>query len=89
MNAIARQLSPEDILLDVSVSDKAELFQVVGRHMERAHGLKQDQVAASLSRREMAGSTALGQGFAIPHARVHDVCQRRVDTVQYYNVARV
>jgi PTS system nitrogen regulatory IIA component len=38
--------------------------------MAQVHGLRKTWVTASLTRREMAGSTALGHGFAIPHARV-------------------
>jgi PTS system nitrogen regulatory IIA component len=38
--------------------------------MQREHGLAQDWVVMSLSRREQAGSTALGQGVAVPHARI-------------------
>ncbi|HEY7759875.1 MAG TPA: PTS sugar transporter subunit IIA [Burkholderiales bacterium] len=71
LNAIARYLSPNDVCLDVEVANKTRLFDFVGRHMEREHGLPQDWVVVSLSRREQAGSTGLGQGIAIPHARVN------------------
>jgi PTS system nitrogen regulatory IIA component len=70
MNPIAQMLSPEDILLDVDASSKKRVFEEVGRLFERRHGLAQGQVVDSLSAREKLGSTGLGHGVAIPHARV-------------------
>jgi nitrogen PTS system EIIA component len=70
MNLIAQLLSPEDILLDVDASSKKRVFEEVGRLFERRHGLAQAQVVDSLSAREKLGSTGLGHGVAIPHARI-------------------
>jgi PTS system nitrogen regulatory IIA component len=70
MNTIANYLSPEDISLDVDVANKHELFEIVGRQMEREHALPLKSIALGLSRREQVGSTGLGQGVAIPHTRV-------------------
>lgn len=70
MNPIAQLLSPEDILLDVDASSKKRVFEEVGRLFERRHGLAQAQVVDSLSAREKLGSTGLGHGVAIPHARI-------------------
>lgn len=73
MNTIARLLRLENILLDVDVSNKRQLFDEIGRHMARAHAMRPEWVTLILSRREQAGSTGLGEGFAIPHARVPDL----------------
>jgi len=73
LNIVATCLAPEDICLDVEVASKSELFDVIGRHMEKVHGLAQKWVALSLSRREQVGPTGLGHGFAIPHARVAEL----------------
>jgi PTS system nitrogen regulatory IIA component len=69
MNTIASLLQPEDIVLDLVVSTKGELLDAIGRHMERTHGLPHRAVTQDLSRREQIGSTGLGDGVAIPHAR--------------------
>jgi PTS system nitrogen regulatory IIA component len=71
VNAIASSLRPKDICLDLEIADKSQLFDAVGRHMEREHAVPGDWVVQSLSRRERIGSTGVGQGVAIPHARVN------------------
>ena len=78
MSTIAQYLWPEDILLDIEVSCKDQLFDEIGRHMEREHALPREWVAAGLSRREQVGSTGLGEGIAIPHARVEDLSRIQV-----------
>ncbi len=66
-------LVAEDILLNLDVANTRQLFDEVGRHMERIHALPKEWVAASLTRRERVGSTGVGKGVAIPHARVKDL----------------
>ena len=70
MNTLASHLSTSDIELGVEVDDKRALFDAVGRHVERRHGFPHERVIAALYRREQAGSTGVGQGVAIPHARI-------------------
>lgn len=67
---LASYLRREDILLDVDIANKADLLDVIGRHMEQAHSLPRESVVLGLSRRERLGSTGLGQGVAIPHTRI-------------------
>lgn len=73
MNTIASLLRVEDVVLDLAVADKAALLDAVGRHMEHSRGLPREGVTRDLARRERVGSTGLGQGFAIPHARFGDL----------------
>ena len=70
---IADLLLPDDILLDVDVSSKSQLIDEIGRHMQRAHAMAPESVALSLSHREQIGSTGLGEGVALPHARVKNL----------------
>jgi len=70
MNAVARYLLPQDVCLDLQVANKRQLFHAIGQRMHREHALSPDDVVLSLSRREQAGSTGLGEGVAIPHARI-------------------
>ena len=78
LNTIADLLRDEDILLDLDVSSKSQLFEEIGRHMEGRLGMPQAWVVLSLSRREEVGSTGLGQGVAIPHARIKDLYRIQV-----------
>jgi len=73
LNTIAELLQTEDIVLDLDVATKSQLFEEIGRHMEGRHGMPQAWVVLSLSRREEVGSTGLGEGVAIPHARIKDL----------------
>lgn len=73
MGLLSQHLREEDILLDVEAVDRPDLFGLVGRHMFQRYGLRATSVAAALDRREQAESTALGQGVAIPHARLAEV----------------
>jgi len=70
LNILASHLSTSDIELGVEVDDKRALFDAIGRHVERRHGFPHERVTAALYRREQAGSTGVGQGVAIPHARI-------------------
>jgi PTS system nitrogen regulatory IIA component len=73
LSTVAKLLSTKDIRLDMEVSSRDHLLQEIARHMECEHGMPEDWVFQSLSRREKIGSTALGEGVAIPHARIKDL----------------
>jgi PTS system nitrogen regulatory IIA component len=74
-NVLARLLAPEDILLDVQAMTRDGVFAEVGRLIGARHGLREQDILAGLVEREAHGSTALGQGVAIPHARVRGLTQ--------------
>lgn len=73
VKSFAELLSPADIHLDIEVADKTQLLDQIGRQMERQHGLPQSWVVQALARREQVGSTGVGEGVAIPHARVREL----------------
>lgn len=70
-------VSEEDVLLDVAVASKHELLEEIGGHMQSAHGIEARSVALALAHRERIASTGLGEGVAIPHARVPGLQQIR------------
>jgi PTS system nitrogen regulatory IIA component len=78
LNNIAKYLWPEDILLDIEVASKSQLFDVIGRHMEREHAMPRERVVLGLSRREQVASTGLGEGVAIPHTRIEDLSRIQI-----------
>jgi len=63
-------LSPADVLVDVSIADKARLLQELAHRAATALALPVDQILTELLKREKLGSTGTGGGIAIPHARV-------------------
>jgi PTS system nitrogen regulatory IIA component len=66
-------LTPSDVLVGIRASDKTQLLEdLCGR---AASILKVDaqKITADILKREELGSTGLGGGVAIPHARVADV----------------
>ena len=70
MNKIASLLSASRVVLDVAAPDKKALFERVGSLLDGTSGLNRTQIVGSLIARERLGSTALGEGIAIPHGRV-------------------
>lgn len=78
MDKLTDYLDVQDVLLNLHARDQRQLFEAVGSHMERLHGVPAHAVATALQRRESAGSTALGHGVAIPHARVTGLDRIRI-----------
>lgn len=73
---IAAWLQPRDILFDVDVRDRAQALEVAAAAISRvADGIDPAPVSRALWRREQTGSTALGEGLAIPHARIAGVAR--------------
>ncbi len=69
-DAIAQILTPADILLDLDEPTKGRALEAIARFVAARNGLVEENVHASLVEREKIGSTAVGCGIAIPHARV-------------------
>lgn len=70
MNRIARLLPPTNVVVNLPVTSKKRLFEQAGLLFENNHGIERGKVFDSLFARERLGSTALGEGVAIPHGRV-------------------
>ena len=70
---ISDLLSPEDVMIDVRASNKRLLLQELAAKAATSLGLRVDQVAPDLLKREELGSTGVGGGVAIPHARLPDL----------------
>jgi nitrogen PTS system EIIA component len=70
---ISDLLSPTDVLIDVRASNKQLLLREFADKAAVSLGLPVDRVAPCLLKREELGSTGIGRGVAIPHARLPDV----------------
>jgi PTS system nitrogen regulatory IIA component len=67
---ISDLLSPTDVMIDVRAPNKQRLLQELAAKAAGKLGLAVDQVAPYLLKREELGSTGIGRGVAIPHARL-------------------
>ena len=70
---ISDLLSPADVMIDVRASNKRQLLQELSAKAAGGAGLAADLVASALSKREELGSTGIGKGVAIPHARLKEL----------------
>ena len=62
-------LAPADVKIDVAIADKKKLLAELAREAAAKIGIGADRIAAGLLKREELGSTGVGGGVAIPHAR--------------------
>jgi nitrogen PTS system EIIA component len=69
-NALAGLVALEDILLDCDATTQEGVFTRVATALGSRHGLRAQDIVEGLGDREALSSTALGQGVAIPHARL-------------------
>lgn len=53
-----------------AVSSKKRLFQEIGEIAASSYGIKASDVCSALQERESLGPTGVGQGIALPHARL-------------------
>jgi nitrogen PTS system EIIA component len=67
-------LTPDRVILDVRVRDKAHLIGEIARIFGRlVSGVQPLVVESALLAREHLGSTGLGASFALPHARIENL----------------
>ena len=66
-------LNLKDAAIDVVVTDKRELLEELAVRAGARVGLQPERILSELVKREQLGSTGIGGGVAIPHARLHEV----------------
>jgi nitrogen PTS system EIIA component len=70
MNILSGLFSSDDVVVDVDVPNKLRALEEASVILARLHNVSQDAVRRALWRREQVGSTGLGHGVAVPHARI-------------------
>lgn len=63
------------VLPALKPGSKKQLFQEVAARAADSYGVEARDVIAGLTAREQLGSTAMGEGVAIPHARIPGLTQ--------------
>jgi len=66
-------LSPSDVTIGVEACDKSTLLKNLSSRAAGALGLAPDAVTNQIERRDELGSTGIGGGVSIPHARLREV----------------
>jgi PTS system nitrogen regulatory IIA component len=66
---ISEFLSPADVLVNIRTADRNQLLQDVARKCAAKLDMPAEEVFSGLLKREQLGSTGMGNGVAIPHAR--------------------
>jgi PTS system nitrogen regulatory IIA component len=70
---IADLIGPDRVIVGLRVSDKTQLLQELAGRAAAALSLDRRAIFDALLARENLGSTGLGKGFALPHARLEDL----------------
>jgi len=66
-------LAPYDVFVGIRTSDKTRLLEDLCRRAASILKIDADKITAGILKREELGSTGMGGGVAIPHARITDV----------------
>ena len=70
---IADFLSAADVAVDVRATDKSRLLKELSSRAAAALNLSAEAVAEEIEKRDELGSTGIGGGVSIPHARFREV----------------
>jgi nitrogen PTS system EIIA component len=70
LTTIAELIGPDHVIAGLRVADKAQLLRELARRAAALLGRDRQTVLKALQAREELGSTGLGKGFALPHARL-------------------
>ena len=68
--SISALLSPQRIFLDSEITSKKKLLELIASTVAEETETPQSCLFSGLLERERLGSTGLGHGFAVPHARM-------------------
>lgn len=66
---IGELLTLDHVVFDLRAADKRRLIEDLARRAAEATGVEASLIAEALNAREQLGSTGMGSGIAIPHAR--------------------
>jgi PTS system nitrogen regulatory IIA component len=70
---LSKLLIPEAVRVFGQLTSKKRLFQELGEVTFQAYGLSSAMVVDGLQERESLGPTGVGNGIALPHARLEDI----------------
>ncbi len=89
---LSHLITPKAIMAQVRASSKKKVLQQLSAHAAELTGVKETVILNALLEREKLGSTGVGHGVAIPHARldaidcVYGVFARLAESVDFDSV---
>ncbi len=66
-------IGPDRVIADLRVANKAQLLGELSRRASKTLRIATNVILDALNAREGLGSTGIGQGIAIPHARIEGI----------------
>ena len=85
MNDIAMFLSEETIMMNYDSKSQKNALEIISKKMSALSSTNADEIFDKLYEREKLGTTAFGNGFAIPHARVKGIEEAKVIVLKLNN----
>jgi nitrogen PTS system EIIA component len=67
---IASLISPDAVVSGIAGNNRKQVLQTLSEHVSQLSGLDERAIFETLLQRERLGTTAVGQGIAIPHGRI-------------------
>ncbi len=80
--SITSLLAVDRVFTDADISSKKRLLEFIAEKAAVDIPISQDTIFNKLLERERLGSTGLGQGFAVPHARLDSLEETRASFVK-------
>ena len=78
MSEITNFLSEDSIIMDCDSRSQKNTLEVISNKMAELTSTNKDEIFQKLYEREKLGTTAFGNGIAIPHARVEGIQNAKI-----------
>ena len=78
MSEITNFLTEDSIIIDCNSKSQKNTLEVISNKMAELTSTNKDEIFQKLYEREKLGTTAFGNGIAIPHARVEGIQNAKI-----------
>lgn len=82
MIQLATYFTLDVVSLDVEATSRKRLFEDGALLLERSHGISHEEIFDALTQRERLGSTSVGHGCALPHARLDSMTEPAIALIR-------
>ena len=78
MSEITNFLTEDSIIMDCDSKSQKNTLEVISNKMAKLTSTNKDEIFQKLYEREKLGTTAFGNGIAIPHARIEGIQNAKI-----------